>query len=695
MKRPVPPLVNLLLLLAIVVLANLVSSNSFFRWDLTQSGAYRLSPVTEETLQRLEDPLRIQVFYTEQVPAPYNGVRQYLFDLLSEFSARDRRRITVEAIDPTTPEGRRQAEEFGLRQVQLQEIRSDQFQTRAVFLGAVVLYGSSVEVIDQIDATSGLEYRLTGAIRRAVTTADALAGITEPVTVTAVISPELSQLQIRGFDTLIPDIEAIFQRMNRDSFDRLRFELIQPLPEEVPAVAERFGMRPVQWQSAAGVPRQGLLEIALTHGEEQRTVPIPVFSELFGGYSLDSPEELEEELRAALRSVVAANPTVGYITGHGERQLWDAQRHGAAPFAQLMEERYQLVEVDISSEDIPAGIDTIIINGPRERYSVEALFRIDQFLMNGGGVLVFLDRYVEEIPTQQEMMMGMQPEWRQIETGLDALLEHYGVTVTGEMVLDTESFIARTPQGGQQHVFQAPLLSGGSFNRTSPVTARLEEMILFNMTEITTPAEGGVATTVLLQTSPESWTVPFPQDIGPWTQGPPPGETLDRRAVAVHGVSGRAGEARERGGDSEAGSGQFQSFFEEPTESLLTERFRPTSVPGAQLMVVSSSELTSPQLLDARQRTPNGIFLLNAVDVLNRAPGFADLRGKGLGVPRIEITSPAVPGLVRTMNMVVAPGAVALLGVLVWLRRRRHSRAIQARFAAVCAGAEPQEEQEA
>lgn len=233
MKRPVPPLVNLLLLLAIVVLANLVSSNSFFRWDLTQSGAYRLSPVTEETLQRLEDPLRIQVFYTEQVPAPYNGVRQYLFDLLSEFSARDRRRITVETIDPTTPEGRRQAEEFGLRQVQLQEIRSDQFQTRAVFLGAVVLYGSSVEVVDQIDATSGLEYRLTGAIRRAVTTADALAGITEPVAVTAVISPELSQLQIRGFDTLIPDIEAIFQRMNRDSFDRLRFELIQPLPEEI------------------------------------------------------------------------------------------------------------------------------------------------------------------------------------------------------------------------------------------------------------------------------------------------------------------------------------------------------------------------------------------------------------------------------------------------------------------------------
>jgi len=668
MKRAVQSTANLILLLAIVLLANLVSSNSFFRWDVTQSGAYRLSPVTEETLQRLEDPLRIQVFYTEQVPAPYNGVRQYLFDLLSEFSARDRRRITLEVIDPGTPEGRRQAEEFGLQQVQLQEIRSDQFQTRGVFLGAVVLYGSSIEVIDQIDSTSGLEYRLTGAIRRAVTTADALAGLTEAVEITAVISPELSQLQIRGFDTLIPEVEEIFQRMNRDSFDRLRFELLQPLPEEVPAVAERFGMQPVQWQSAAGQVRQGLLEIAVTHGEEQRTVAIPVFSELFGGYSLDAPEVLEEELRLALRSVVAANPTVGYITGHGERQLRNNQRLGAAPFGQLLEERYQVIEVDLVAGSIPSGIDTIIINGPRESYSPEALFQIDQFLMNGGSVLVFLDRYVEDIPSQQEMMMGMQPEWRQIETGLDMLLEHYGITVTGEMVLDTDSFMARTPQG-QQQVFQAPLLSGASFNRTSAVTARLEEMILFNMTEITTLEDTNAPTaTVLLQTSPESWTVQFPQDIGPWTQGPPAGETLDRRAVAVHAVSG-------------SNEDRFQSFFEDPEDSSLTERFRRNSLPGAQLMVVSSSELTSPQLLDVRQQTPNGIFLLNAVDVLQGAPGFAELRGKGLGVPRIEITSPAVPGLVRTMNMVVAPGAVVLLGVLVWLHRRRHRRSIQERFA--------------
>jgi ABC-2 type transport system permease protein len=69
------------------------------------------------------------------------------------------------------------------------------------------------------------------------------------------------------------------------------------------------------------------------------------------------------------------------------------------------------VNVDLSSEAVPTGVDTLILNGPTETYREAALYRIDQFVMDGGSLLVFLDRHVQIIPTQQEMMMGAQPTW--------------------------------------------------------------------------------------------------------------------------------------------------------------------------------------------------------------------------------------------------------------------------------------------
>ncbi len=663
--------VNLVLLLAIIILANLVSTNAFFRLDLTSSGAYRLSGVTRETLSRLEDPLRIEVFYSGQVPAPYNSVRQYLLDLLREYTSRDRRRITVEVVDTASPEGRQAATQYGLQQVEIQEIRSDEFQSRAVFLGAVVLYGSTVEVVDRITSTEGLEYRLTQAIRSAVTASDTLAGISEPVRMVGAISPEIAELGIDGFDRLPRELEEIHQRINRDSYDRITWELLQPSLSEVAEVATQLGMRPLRWQGSDGAERSGLLELAITLGDRTQLVPLQIYSGFFGGYSLDEPQQIEEDLRQALRTLVAANPTVGYLTGAGERPLRDFQRTGAGPFAQLLDERYEVLQIDPAEEPIPTGMDTLVINGPRQQYSELALYRLDQFLLGGGSLLVFLDRYFERIPTQQEMMFGAQPEWQQVLTGLEELLAHHGVTVTGEFVLDEESFIARSAQG-QQRVFQAPLLSGASFNRDSVITSALEEMILFNMTEIRDTSSDPVTVTPLLQTSSRSWTVEFPQEIGPWTQGPPPGETTGARTVAV------------------IASGGFESFFDGPVSDqtdpaaatplegpAVVTRFRRTAAPGGQLLVVSSSEVTSPQLLDGQNRTPNGTFLMNAVDVLKGAPGFAELRSKGLGVPRLEVSSPAVPAFARLANVVAVPALVILIGVAVWLRRRAHSREIQ------------------
>ncbi len=673
--------VNFVLVIGILVLINLVAGNAYRKFDLTRNDAYSLSRVSEETLARLEDPLRVYVLFSNDLPAPYNGVRQYLTDLLREYRAAGGDTFTWEAIDVSTPEGRQQAQQYGLQQIEIQEVRSDQFQSRAVYMGAVILYGNVVERVDRLTTTDGLEYRLTAAMSSAIEQVDALAGTTEPVVMDVFASPALEELGIQGFRELNAQLAAIHERINRDNYGKIEYSFNRPATAaEIRDAAERFGVRPLRWEANDGTVREGLLEVVLHTGDQVKRIPLEIYSQLFGGYTLDDPANIEESIRQGLRGLVSPNPRIAYAVGHGEKALQD-QRQGAAPLAALAGERYELLPVSLDKNDIPADIDTLIVNGPSVPYSEEALYRIDQFVMNGGSVFFLVDRYRQVIPTQQQQMMGVQPGWEENETGVEALLESYGVTVTGAFVLDEESYTAR--QGGQSlTLFQAPVLSGDSLNDDAAVTAGLQDVIVLNTTELLPSrdlsedrASGGgePVYTFLLRTSPQSWTVQTPEDVGPWIEGAPPSADLGRRDVAV------------------LLNGTLTSHFDGPLDvggdpgdpgNPGPERFAEKSTGDGEIIVVSSSALTTAQMLDPQNRTPNGTFVLNVLDYLSGASGIAELRSKGLGVPRITVEHPAAVAAARWGNVILVPLFVVAVGLFVWYRRRIRRARIAATFGA-------------
>ncbi|MFO8044186.1 MAG: GldG family protein, partial [Alkalispirochaeta sp.] len=312
--------VNLILGMVVLVLLNLVASNSYVRLDLTANDSYSLSPVSRETLARVEDPLRVKVFYNSEVPAPYNGVRQYLLDLLREFDADESQLFSYEVVDTSTEAGRREAQQYGLQQVEIQEVTSDEFASRAVYMGAVVLYGNAVERVDRLTSTDGLEYRLTTAMRSAITQVDTLSATAEAVSMQVFASPTLQELQIQGLPELETQMAAIHERINRDTSGRVQFEYVAPETDgAIDRIADEFGVEPVRWRTEAGDTRRGLLEIVLTHGERVERIPLEIFSGVFGGYSLADPADIEEAVRDGLRSLVTANPRVAYSLSAGEK----------------------------------------------------------------------------------------------------------------------------------------------------------------------------------------------------------------------------------------------------------------------------------------------------------------------------------------------------------------------------------------
>jgi len=687
--------IHFILGIFILIMINLVSTNSFFKFDLTGNDAYSLSQVSKETLAMIEDPLRVKVFYTEELPAPYNGVRRYLLDLLREYGGVENTYFSYEIIDPASPEGKNEASRYGLRQVEIQEVRSDEFQSRAVYMGAVILYGNVVEAVDQMNTTSGLEYRLTTAMRSAIIQADALSGAGQRIGMKVIASPSLAQVNIDGFQELEETMRDIYQRINEDNYGRIDFDFLRPgSGAEIEELSRTYGIQPITWQTGDGERNQGLLEIVLTYGDRNERIPLNILSGLFGGYSLQQPQIMEDTVRQGLRSLVSANPRIAYAVGNGERDLQDPQQ-GAAAFSMLLDERFEVVPVDLSNESIPDDIDTLIINGPRNSYSEAALYRIDQFVMNGGGLFVLLDRHVQNIPTQQQMMAGARPTWEKSTTGLEEMLDAWGAELTENIVLDRESFISRQ-QNREQQLYQVPILHGESINRESVITSGLEDIVLLNAGEIRPAFEssGGTGPSesagnepgrppeyiVLLESSPEGWTVPDPAAISPYMQGPPNPDDMERLDMAVL-LEGRFEstfdgavdlQPPDADSDSSAVSGNVSGFS--------GVRFRRESAGTSRIVIIGTSAITTSQLLDPQSRTPNGTFLLNTVDYINGAPGFAELRSKGLEVPRLQVPFPAYRLMARWGNTILVPILVLGAGLMVWFRRRSRSRRIKAYF---------------
>ena len=93
-RRGSNSLVMLLAFVGIVGLLNFLAARHTYRWDLTDTGIYSLSPQTLQVLGNLENPVRVIGFFTLQ--GDYQ--RQAAEDLLKEYAARSDK-ISYEFVD--------------------------------------------------------------------------------------------------------------------------------------------------------------------------------------------------------------------------------------------------------------------------------------------------------------------------------------------------------------------------------------------------------------------------------------------------------------------------------------------------------------------------------------------------------------------------------------------------------------------
>jgi ABC-type uncharacterized transport system involved in gliding motility auxiliary subunit len=158
-----------ILVLVIVVLANLLISQTTLRVDATEDKLYSLSPGTRSILSELEQNVVIKVFYSKHVvntPSHIKTFAQRVLDFLSEYEQYGKGKIIVEVYDPKPDsEEEEWAIKYGMKGIQLPS-------GEQVYLGLVALAADQEDSIPFIDPTAEtkLEYDLTRIIARVQTT---------------------------------------------------------------------------------------------------------------------------------------------------------------------------------------------------------------------------------------------------------------------------------------------------------------------------------------------------------------------------------------------------------------------------------------------------------------------------------------------------------------------------------------------
>lgn len=677
---------NIFLNILIIILINIVGITLYFRIDLTLNNSNSLSDISEDIVSSLEEPLNIKVFFSKNLPAPYNTVDRYLRDLLEEYSESGNDNFHYEFID--VDKDKDTASDFGISTVQVREIQKDQLNFRNVYMGIAVVYGDLIEKIPSITEATGLEYQITTIIRKMTGKINALLKMDSPINVTLYAS---TNLPIAGAENLSDKISKIVDKCNKENYDKLKYNYVDPAADKTAMdAANRFGIVKLEWPTFQNMGNtvkagSGLLGLVLERGDKFETIQL-LSRSLFGQYMVGGLDNLQDRINSSVDSLINSNPKIGYMFGQGERVLTEDQQ-GAQNFKKMIEDMYELVEVDLSAGDMPEDISTLIINGPRQEFDEYHLFLIDQFIMKGKSVLFLIDSF-QEFQGQGAggMFGGGRPVVLPVTTGLEKLMSQYGASVGKNIVLDEKCYKSTQRGFGGQNIYFVPIISDEGLSDNSVISEYLKMIVWPKASSLVLDTEklkqSGITGIPLVSSSKDSWLMTGRIDFMPFGLNPPEESKKAKFDLAV------------------LLEGNFESYYKgkeipEPKAGKSKEKDKAKAgktyvksggivdkaVKPGRIIIAGTSEITLPGVLDAEGKSLNSVFIHNTVDYLAGNTTIQEMRSKGLEFNPIEDAGEKTRLFLKLFNIAGLPLLVIGSGIIVWRRRSARKKNIMKEYA--------------
>ncbi len=661
------PASDFALLVVLLILANLVGHRAFLRFDLTQPKSYSLSPASRQLMKTLDEPLSLKVFFSDNLPAPYSNTAQYVRDILVEYKGAANKNFSYTFMDMNDKESQTLASNYGLNQVQIQEVKNSEVGFKQSYMGIVISYADSIETLDGITTSDGFEYKLTTKISKMISTADTLAGLgqNDRIKMTLYVTGQLKDFQISGFDNIEKTVQNAYDSINRKNLNRIDYEKIDPTASDIRTLADKYGIQLINWTNKDGSQGAGVIGLVIEHGDNFRLIPLSMQRSLFG-YAISGLDNMDKSISDSLQSLLSKATQIGYITGHSEEELYS--QNGQSRFSSLISDMYEFSELNLTKDSIPANITTIVINGPKTEFTDAELYKIDQFIMRGGNVMFYVDPFNE-----QGQGYYQAPVYTPNETKLEKLLNTYGVQLGKNYVLDENCYKQRSQSYGNVNMYWAPMLQRSQLAPKSVITNNLGYVIFLQAGSVDATAaqnDRDVKVTVLAKSSPESWLMEKNIQLNPLMTASPSDKSTEKSedlAVLLEG--------------------KFKSAFtadpapEENKDGTLTAQTHlPQSTQNGKIFVTGTSQITSSQLIDENGSEPIAMFTRNIVDYMNGNADLCTMRTKGLSLNTLKGVDSPFALLSKYFNEFGLTILVALAGLLIWRMREKRRKLIHDRY---------------
>lgn len=719
----------------VVILINLVGLTLFARFDLTENNIYSLSPASQQAVATLSEPLTINVFFTENLPAPHNNTKRYLQDMLQEYAiyANDHFNYRFYNVSPEGKGGgeeanrnRQLAENYGIRPVQIRSIEADEMKFKNAYMGLVVIHGDLMERIPAITSTDGLEYKLTTAIEKLNNKISTLVRLEDKVDIKLIMSSGLDKVAphigAQKLPQLPEEIEQTVSALNEKNYNKLTYEYIDPdRQNNLAELQQKYDIMTLQWPDLEkeGINAgQGGIGLVMNYGDQTRTIRLlNVYRVPLMGtqYELIDMATLEETIGENIETLIGINEDLGYLADHGTlevsgpmaRRQQQQQQPQTRNFQSLVSQNYTIKQIKLKEDTIADSLNCLVIAQPTREFTDYELYQIDQALMRGTNLAIFTDAFKEVENQNQQQRFNMGPTYQALDTGLKKLLDHYGISLEDAYVLDKNSYEQQANRrgGGKQPIYFAPMLKHENINNDLAFMKNIKGMITMKNSPVFVDSqaldENGLTAHKLLSSSSQSWLMRGKIRLNPMFIRPPQSEDKYESYPLAYLVEGRfpsyfkgrklpekqTDQAEENSGENgntadKAKQGEqdrsAEADIEMPeiqSENQFIEEGRP-----AKILMVGSSALLKDNMLDENGQTPNAAFVLNAIDALNGRTEIAAMRSKTQQFNPLEETTSATKSFVKFFNIAGLPALVIAFGLIVWWGRRMKRKRIRMMF---------------
>ena len=435
------------LVVANVLVANvwLHGAGNWMRWDVTRGDQYSMSGATLHYLQRLREPLLIRGYFSTKTHPLLAPLVPQMQDLLSEYGFAGGDRVRVEIVNPAEDaELEDEANsKYGIRPVPFQTADRHEASLVNSYFDVLVQYGDEYEVLsfrELIDVKQqgetdldvwlpNPEYAVTRSIKKVLYDfqgGDSVwSNIAQPIRFTGYISSDERMPQ--ELASLKGSLSDLLEATGLEAGNAFSWEIVDPeagdgqVAEEI---ATKFGFGPM----AASLFDSSTFYFYLILSDDTTFVQIPI-PESFDrdGLARGMEEALKRFASGLMKTVELYTPPPPPPQYPGGQQMPGNQFAG---LRDVLGSSHELRSADLTGI-VPSNVDVLLVVEPTG-LDERAVFAIDQYLMRGGTVVVAASAFRS---TLTQTMLSAVPQ----TTGLEAWLDHHGISIDKSMVLDPQN----------------------------------------------------------------------------------------------------------------------------------------------------------------------------------------------------------------------------------------------------------------